>query len=1090
MKKHSIFKKILSVVLSLAMVFSVVAISAPHAHAATSSYYYKDTVRTGLKTIETDDILYYDLNADTLGATEPYIVDSSEFKFYKNALMTRYDGVSPIMLWSNIATLIFKSMGSGYGYGSTYKKDFDALYTEDTSDLTCDIDLYNELASWDEEGTHMHGDAQTLGWTLATNRKVPFEKLVEDSVLAENKDQLLENLGEDSSFSVFADQEDTVLYNLVKTGGSWDNDGMFLSSFGIMFYDFQLVPLADRGVEYITAAEPYGSLQDANAADAPGVSYRTAGTGNTNTTMVTNPSATESVVSTTYSETSSSSVSNSFERTESFSFGTSSTVSTEFSVSFPLVDTSVTSSFSLGMTTEEAVQTAYGETKELTNSITNETTAEVVLPAHTQIGITQQAGETEIKFEYDCPVTLTYKVAVFQVNYRWGLITDIGAYSIGMMCTTFGTSSTTGGLDAIENLYNRAIVNADEPGFESSYGNVYAYYNDDKDYETDTIDWNSIVTGSAAGAYGKVGYKGKDMIEMLNKNRPMSSTGGVMSINAKSQNTDISSILPLYDLDYIQISGDGVYTVAPGGEIDFNKIQTMGYNRYSVPYYGYVSDVGEWVLCDADGNELSGVDGAEMQTVGNYQKLKVSELGTYYAKYKIDEELYPKVNQTADSEFITNGDLSSTAVVTINATETGLDHICSAGPWQTTLAATCKAEGEQTSSCTVCQRVMYTQTIAKREHTPVSATTPATCTQEGNVTTTCGECRALISSVTTPKLAHTPGAWVTTTDAACETHGEKQQSCTECQTVLAVESIDAHGHAAYWITVKEATCSAAGREEYVCSICKSVLETREIAKLEHIPGKWEITKDSSCTQSGLMQQTCALCNALLGEPKVIDPHEHQLGSWQTVLEPGCETEGEKIRACTVCNGTIETEAIPALGHTEGVWVTSLEATCETAGEQHKSCTRCGVLIETKRLDALGHTPGPEMTCVTDQVCLVCEEVLVPADGRSHTWTEWSTYKAASFFTEEQQWRECSSCYLAEYRFVKGTSGCHKYFPHCDGSGENCWACETLSNSNGFFRNLGKFLTWFFFENIITNIFFPHSHEHFHEYINTDEIFGS
>lgn len=148
------------------------------------------------------------------------------------------------------------------------------------------------------------------------------------------------------------------------------------------------------------------------------------------------------------------------------------------------------------------------------------------------------------------------------------------------------------------------------------------------------------------------------------------------------------------------------------------------------------------------------------------------------------------------------------------------------------------------------------------------------------------------------------------------------------------------------------------------------------------------------------------------------------------------------------------------------------------------------LIESERIDALGHTPGPEMTCVTDQVCLVCEEVLVPADGKSHVWTEWAVYKEAKFFVEEQQIRTCTSCDLEEYRFVKGTSKCHKYFPHCDGSGEDCWACETLSNSNGFFRNLFEFHTWFFFENIIVNVLFPFSHDHFHEMINLDRIFGS
>ncbi len=1116
MKKTSLFKKILSIVLSLTIVFSVMAIASPHTHAADGIEFLMDgDKRVGIKKIVIDGKTYYDVDdgKSTIDPTEVSPVD-----LYKKAMLADYNGYSAVDLWANVASQIYKSAGKGIGWNP--EKSFDT----------------NLVEAFGKSDSYIKDNLVTTGWTVGTTLKTAQDKMVSEFVRefgdsVELDDFLNNTTGKTEGLDFFntdaAKANQTVLYNIASNGTS-SAYTRYYQAYGIVFYDFMFTPLADDDLEFITAAEGYDSLEEAEAANIPGVEYNTTGGGTPNTSYISNPSSSDSVVSAMYSETSSTSVSNTMESSKTYTFGQSTEVSTEFGASFPLV-ADARMSVSVGFTAEEAISTAYGEEKSVSKEVTTETVAEVNLPAHTQIGITQQSGSTEIVLTYDCPVYLTYKVAIFGMNaeFYWDHITGGDTWSTvdydqGSICIPFGTDTTVGGLTAVDNIYNRAILYRDMAGFEESYSNNFGRFEHQGDGDgakgLSAIDWNGFINTKADGS----NITTLDVINRLYKGVPLSASGAKMTIKSTSQNTDITQIVPLYDLDFTQVDGNSVFTVAPGGTVDLSKINTLGYNEYNVPYYGYIGDAGEWILCDEQGNEIQDNADVTLTTVADsYQKLTANKEGTYYAKFVIESDLYDDT---------TNDDLSSSATITVNATETGLDHVCSEGPWETTIPATCTTEGEQVAKCAVCSRVMYTQTVEKLAHTPVETQTPATCQAEGKITTICGECFGLISSITISKLPHVPGAWVTTTDETCTTEGEKQQSCTECQTLIATEkipphehfagdwiitreancetagekaqlctvcngiikteSIDAHGHAAYWITAKEATCKDAGREEYVCSICNSVLETKEIAKTEHVPGKWEITKDSSCTQSGLMQQTCANCSALLGEPKVIDPHEHQLGNWVTVIEAGCENEGEKIRVCTICNGTIESEKIAALGHTEGVWVTSLEATCETQGEQHKTCTRCGILIESKRLEALGHVPGPAMTCVTDQVCLVCEEVLIPADGRSHVWTEWATYEEAKFFTEEKQRRECSSCYIEEYRYIKGTSKCHKYFPHCDGSGEDCWACETLSNTNGFFRNLGKFLTWVFFENIFTNILFPFTHDHFHENINLDEMFGS
>ena len=413
-------------------------------------------------------------------------------------------------------------------------------------------------------------------------------------------------------------------------------------------------------------------------------------------------------------------------------------------------------------------------------------------------------------------------------------------------------------------------------------------------------------------------------------------------------------------------------------------------------------------------------------------------------------------------------------------------HTHTPGGWKTTLKPTCTATGEKVRRCTDCNCIVEIESINALDHKSGTPTTkiPATCTAEGLKTVCCEACGVVLSEEIIQKKDHTPADWQTAKAATCTDSGEKVRICTDCNSVVEVESIDPLGHkeSEVAVTNKEATCTAEGEKVYLCERCGITLKTEEIPKTEHVPGKWEIIADPTCTQSGLKQQCCALCGALLGEPVEIAPHDHNPGEWETVLAPDCEQEGEKVKSCTVCGGAIETEAIPALGHTDGVWVTVVEPTCVTEGQQIKNCTRCGETVESEPIEALGHTPGIERTCVTDQVCVVCGAVLAYADGVSHVWSEWSTSKSAGFFIEEEQVRRCTACGEEEYRIVKGTAGCHKYFPH-SGDGESCEACDVLGRVNCFFRNVAKTVVYIVFGNVVVNVLFPTFALHFHEWFD-------
>ena len=49
-------------------------------------------------------------------------------------------------------------------------------------------------------------------------------------------------------------------------------------------------------------------------------------------------------------------------------------------------------------------------------TIENSVTQTIVVPAHTAVAVEQETGSTNVTLEYDCPVALSYKVAIFSMN--------------------------------------------------------------------------------------------------------------------------------------------------------------------------------------------------------------------------------------------------------------------------------------------------------------------------------------------------------------------------------------------------------------------------------------------------------------------------------------------------------------------------------------------------------------------------------------------------------------------------------------------------------------------------------------------------
>ena len=140
---------------------------------------------------------------------------------------------------------------------------------------------------------------------------------------------------------------------------------------------------------------------------------------------------------------------------------------------------------------------------------------------------------------------------------------------------------------------------------------------------------------------------------------------------------------------------------------------------------------------------------------------------------------------------------------------------------------------------------------------------------------------------------------------------------------------------------------------------------------------WEQTLAPTCTTAGEKQAVCQTC----GETVIaeIAPLGHALtdvdGKDATCTEAGYTA----YKACVNCDYTEGYEAIDILPHTAGDWIIDAIATCTEAGARHNECGVCGATVESEAIPALGHEFGAWSEYALDanyeeRQCSVCQRV--------------------------------------------------------------------------------------------------------------------
>lgn len=226
----------------------------------------------------------------------------------------------------------------------------------------------------------------------------------------------------------------------------------------------------------------------------------------------------------------------------------------------------------------------------------------------------------------------------------------------------------------------------------------------------------------------------------------------------------------------------------------------------------------------------------------------------------------------------------------------------------------------------------------------------------------------------------------------CTKTGDRETiRCDICNEYLvAPQKIGALGHDWKDSDPIAPTCTEYGREAgQECARC-GINQSAAIEPLGHLKdyaaddeGHWIACQREDCdyreeSEAHTMENgVCTVCGH--GCP-------HAETTWTVSVEASCTAPGLKVETCNNCPATVNTEVIPATGHTEEV-LPAVEPTCTEAGRtEGKKCSVCDAVIAVQTpIAALGHdeevVAGKDATCTETgltegKVCKVCGETTV------------------------------------------------------------------------------------------------------------------
>ena len=258
-----------------------------------------------------------------------------------------------------------------------------------------------------------------------------------------------------------------------------------------------------------------------------------------------------------------------------------------------------------------------------------------------------------------------------------------------------------------------------------------------------------------------------------------------------------------------------------------------------------------------------------------------------------------------------------------------------ASDWIIDTAATAATDGTKHKECTVCERVLETDTIPATgsDHTHSYGSEWKSGADKHWLECACG--------VKSEEAAHTAGDWITDTAATSTTAGTKHKECTECGyvmetgTIPATDSDHTHSYASEW---------KSGADKHWLE-CACGVKSKEAA---HTAGDWITDTAATSTTTGTKHKECTECGYVMETgtiPATGSDHTHSYASeWKTDAD-------KHWHECS-CGAKDDVAA-----HTFK-WVVDKEATATQKGSKHEECKFCGYQRPAVEIPATGSTTKP------------------------------------------------------------------------------------------------------------------------------------
>lgn len=600
-----------------------------------------------------------------------------EITFYKDAITNN----GFLKDWSSLAYDIFRSQSKSYWdhAGKGWDKDFGKGHY---------IDLVHDFQYADSTGGDDH--MISTGLSVAGSLKDVQSRAADDVAGLIGRKLTGANFLSRHSIDALTDTDQTVLYTTVSHVDRYGKTPQYgYNSFSIAFYDFQLHVLSDE-------SEVKGEV--------------TTNTGTTKDGLVTltenytfDDIVGEATLENSITETISTSITNS----ESYSFGQAIGIKASAGKKFRETGLSFSIALSGNLSYEQVMETAYSTENSITDITNKSYKVSKPVPAHTVEMGQQTLAETAVTTAYDCPVGLTYKVAIFSMCgtcYDDNAAVqqfDTAGYEQRSFVTLFGESATAN--DAVESLYQRADNHRSDSTYDETYGYVKGTNHDNKVWCT-TLNWTDIANYGAPSSEHESGLKNaQTLITDLGKTYPMSTTGAATTVVQDSITTVEDSIQPIYPIAEVYIPWQGLedlnfdraFHLTVGEEHSILSYRVKARDKDAVDYYGFVPSTGTWKIVDNNGNEDKNSEVAEMvyDKVTGAQTLVAKNPGTTYVKYFIPENTY----YTYKDEVSSNATIKSAAykvIVTEAPTEAFTGTITVTGTANTIVGETVNLNSE------------------------------------------------------------------------------------------------------------------------------------------------------------------------------------------------------------------------------------------------------------------------------------------------------------------------------------------------------------------------------------------------------------